>query len=187
MTDADEYILGLIKVHVWSGFYSEGDVYQMIEDVLDEDADEASLRAAVPPEFARKRQAEADWPTTTDCDRLDDAFAELNSGGVIALHNAGTTMSDGLSDIGQELHERGRAGVKGYCFYHGQDLERAVNGQGLLLAFGDLDDVAEQKRAVGEEVRTCLGRHGLRVEWDGDPEQRLAIPNLDWKRRGPRD
>src|SRR5258705_3108158 len=87
MNDSNEYILGLIKAHVWSGFYSEEDVYQMIEDVLDENADEDLLRAAVLPEFRRKRQAEATWPTTTDCDRLDDAFAELNDDGVIALHN----------------------------------------------------------------------------------------------------
>jgi hypothetical protein len=185
MSDSNEYILGLIKTHVWSGFYSEEDVYQMIEDVLDEDADEDLLRAAVRPEFRRKRQAEATWPTTTDCDRLDDAFAELNDDGVIALHNTGMTMSDGQEDVGQALHERGRSGIKGYCFYHGQDLERAVNGDGLWLAFGDLDAIAEQKKAVGEQIKACLERHGFDVEWNGDPERRQTIPKLDWKRRAP--
>ena len=184
MSESTEYILGLIKTHVWSGFYSEADVYRMIEDVLDEDADEALLRAAVLPEFRRKRQAEAAWPAMTDCDRLDDAFAELNGGGVIALHNTGMTMSDGRDEVGQALHERGRSGIKGYCFYHGQDLERAVNGSGLLIAFGDLDAITEQKKAIGEQVKACLERHGFEVEWDGDPEERLAIPRLDWKRRG---
>ena len=184
MSDSNDYILGLIKTAVWGGFDSEEDVYQMIEDVLDEDSDEMMLRAAVVPEFRRKRKAEASWPTTTDCDRLDDAFAELNKTGVIALHNTGMTMSDGLDDVGEELNERGRSGIKGYCFYHGQDLERVVNGDGLWLAFGDLDDVAEQKKAVGEQVKACLERHGFEVEWNGDPETRLCIPKIDWKRRG---
>lgn len=183
MSDSNEYILGLIKTHVWSGFYSEEDVYQMIEDVLDDDADEAFLRAAVRPEFLRKRQAEVTWPATTDCDRLDDAFAELNACGLIALHNTGMTMSDGQEDVDQALRERGRSGIKGYCFHHGQDLDRAVNGYGLWIAFGDLDANPEQKKAVGQQVKACLERHGLQVEWNDDPEKRLVIPKIDWKRR----
>jgi hypothetical protein len=185
MSDSNEYILGLIKTHVWSGFYSEEDVYQMIEDVLDENADVELLRAAVRPEFRRKRQAEVTWPTTTDCDRLDDAFAELNGDRFIALHNTGMTMSDGHADVDQPLKARGRSGIKGYCFYHGQDLERAVNGGGLWIAFGDLDGITEQKKAVGEQIKACLERHRFDAEWSGDPERRLAIPKLDWKRRRP--
>jgi hypothetical protein len=183
MSDSSDYILNLIKTNVWSGYYSKDDVYQMIEDVLDEHADESLLRAAVVPEFRKKYQAEATWPTTTDCDRLDDAFAELNNNGVIALHNTGMTMSDGEEDVSQVLQARGRSSVKGYCFYHGQDVERAVNGGGLWIAFGDLDGIAEQKRAVGERIKALLERHGLNVEWNGNPERRLGIPKLDWKRR----
>jgi len=183
MSDSNEYILNLIKTHVWSGFYDEDDVYRMIEDVLDEDADEALLRAAVLPEFQRKREAETSWPTTTDCDRLDDAFAELNADGIIALHNTGMTMSDGEGDVGQALRERGRSRIRGFCFYHGQDVDSAVGGDGLWIAFGDVDAIAEQKRAVGQQIKACLERHGLHVEWNGDPERRLSIPKLDWKRR----
>jgi len=91
--------------------------------------------------------------------------------------------SDGQEDVGQALRERGRPGIKGYCFYHGQDLERAVNGEGLFLAFGDLDAIAEQKKAVGEQIKACLERHGFEVEWNGDPERRMAIVKLEWKRR----
>ena len=51
-------------------------------------------------------------------------------------------MSDGLSDISEYLAENGRDGILGYCFYHGQDLERAIAGGGLMLAFGDLEDTS---------------------------------------------
>jgi hypothetical protein len=54
-----------------------------------------------------------------------------------------------------------------------------------LLAFGDLDAIDEQKKSVGKQIKGCLERHGFEVKWNGDPERRLAIPNLDWKRRGP--
>ena len=143
------------------------------------------MRAVVGPEFARKQAAEKTWPQTTDCDRLEAAFAELNAQGIIALQNAGYTLSDGLSDISQVLHRRGREGVQGYCFYHGQDLERAVEGEGIMLAFGSLDDDRANKLQVGQRVRNVLERAGFTVEWNSDAETRLNLPTLDWKRRGP--
>ena len=183
MNETDEYILNAIKTWVWSGFYDPDEVDAMIDDILEDDADEAMLRGAVAPEFAKKTAAEASWPNTTDCDRLDQAFAKLNSRGIIALHNAGYTMSDGISDVSEVLHERGRTGTKGYCFYHGQDLERAVAGHGLTIAFGDLDDDKLKKTEVGHLVKDVLQESGFTVEWNGDSETRLNLPKIDWKRR----
>jgi hypothetical protein len=183
MSGTDEYILDAIRTWVWSGFYSPSRVNEMIDDILEDDADEALLRAAVHPEFVKKAAAEATWPRTTDCDRLDEAFEELNSRGIIALHNAGYTMSDGISDVAEVLHKRGHKNVQGYCFYHGQDLERAVAGAGLMLAFGDLDNDKSKKTEIGRSVKTVLENIGFTVEWNGDPETRLSVPALDWKRR----
>ncbi len=186
MNDATRYILDAIQSHVWSGFDSPADVDRLIDDLLEGDADEAFLRAAVGPEFARKQVAEATWPQTTDCDQLDAAFETLNAHGIIALQNAGYTMSDGLTEVGEALHRRGgREGVQGYCFYHGQDLERAVEGEGLMLAFGSLDDDKTHKLQVGLRVREMLEGCGFTVQWNGDSETRLNLPGLDWKRRGP--
>jgi hypothetical protein len=185
MSDPNSYILAQIKTAVWSGFSTPEDVYQMIEEILEEGADEATLRAAVLPEFRKKRAAEKTWPVSTDCDRLDDAFVDLNDSGIIALHNTGMTMSDGRADVGEALNERERGDILGYCFYHGQDLSRAVNGGGLFIAFGDLDADPAQKVDVGHQIKKTLTFHKFEVEWNGDPERRLCIPKFDWKRRGP--
>lgn len=185
MNDATRYILDAIQNHVWSGFDCPADVDQLIDDLLEGDADEAFLRAAVSPEFARKQAAEATWPLTTDCDRLDAAFERLNTHGIIALQNTGYEMSDGLTEVAEALHRRGREGVQGYCFYHGQDLERAVAGEGLMLAFCSLDDDETHKLEVGQRVREVLEGGGFTVQWNGDSETRLNLPGLDWKRRGP--
>jgi hypothetical protein len=185
MNETDQYILDAIRTWIWSGFYGADDVQDMIGDILEDGADEAFLRSQVDPEFEKKLAAEASWPAQTDCDRLDEAFEILNSQGIIALQNAGYTMSDGHSDVGEELHERGWENVQGYCFYHGQDLERAVGGGGLMIAFGDLEDVKTKKGEIGNTVKLALESAGLAVKWNGDTETRLEIPNLDWKRRSP--
>jgi hypothetical protein len=183
MNETDKYILENIKTCVWSGFYDEERVNQVIDDILEGDADETFLRSAVAPEFAKKAAAEGSWPEVTDCDRLDQAFEALDSIGIIALHNAGYTMSDGEDDVDQVLQDRGRGSVKGYCFYHGQDVERAVAGLGLMIACGDLDADPKQKTAIGNKVKDALESHGFVIEWNGDPERRISIPNIDWKRR----
>jgi hypothetical protein len=184
MNDVTQNIFDTMRRAVWSGFYGPDEVHRIIDDILEDGADEPFLRATVQQEFDKKAAAETTWPTITECDRLDQAFQELDAHGIIALHNAGYTMSDGFSDIAEELHERGREGVEGYCFYHGQDLERAVDGERLLLAFGDLDDNKESKTRIGRAVAEAITRHGFTVHWNGDPEVRLEI-DIDWKRRGP--
>ena len=116
---------------------------------------------------------------------MDAVFETLNTHGMIALQNAGYTMSDGRTEVAEALHRRGRENVQGDCFYHGQDLERAVAGEALMRAFGSLDDDRIHKLAVGQRVREILEGGGFNVQWNGDSEQRLNLPGLDWKRRGP--
>src|SRR5262245_14896850 len=91
--DTDEDALEEIRHWVWSGFFNESEVQEFFGEILEEDADEAMLRHAVAKEFAAKAAAEAGWPAETDCERLDKAFAALNESGIIALANAGYTMS----------------------------------------------------------------------------------------------
>ncbi len=189
MNESTKYMLDEIKMHVWSGFDSVDDVNELIEDMLSDDSevvDEALLRAAVATEFKQKLATETTWPTVTDCDRLDAAFEALNKNGVIALHNAGVTQSDGLSDVGEALRERGKNSVTGYCFYHWQDVERATKGLGLWLAFGDLDDDKSKKINIGKVIKKTLETNALIVEWNGAPDIRLHIPELVWRRRSLR-
>jgi hypothetical protein len=185
MTGTTQYILNLIKARVWSGFYSPEEVDSMIDDVLEEDADEDFLRAEVPVEFQKKAEAERHWPPVTDCDCLDAAFRALDAQGVLALQNAGYTQSDGHTDAFEALScaERGR--YTGYCFYHGQDLERAVAGGGLMIAFNNVDGDGDPaaKTEVGRLVKEALEQAGLKCDWAGDPEKRIEIPHFDWKRR----
>lgn len=58
MDDTTKYIHDSIKRWVWSGFYSPSEVDSMIDDIMEEGADEDFLRRSVAPEFAAKRKAE---------------------------------------------------------------------------------------------------------------------------------
>jgi len=136
--------------------------------------------------FEKWKSEKQTWPAVTDCDRLDSAFTAMNNRGIIALQNAGYTQSDGYSDFREALENHpNKSSVVGYCFYHAQDVERAVRGGGLYLAFGPVDPKDEETKGleIGNIVRNELERTGLQVDWDGKWDKRLSIPKLVWQRR----
>ena len=183
MNESEQYIANAIHTWVWSGFYSLADIHTMIDDIIEPDADEHMLANFAESELKAKLEAEASWSPVTDCDRLNAAFAVLETAGIIALHNAGYTMSEGRTEVAETLATTDQREMRGYCFYHGQDVERAIGGDGLTLAFGDLTDTREGAVAIGNTIKEELACQGFVVEWDGSPERRINIPKIDWQRR----
>lgn len=125
----------------------------------------------------------SDAPLETNRARLNAAFLALNRRGIIALHEAGFTLSDGYEDF-QDAYEAhpNRASVTGYCFYHEQDVESARLGRSLCLAFGPSDPDDEETRGpeVGRVVREELERVGLVVNWDGTFARRIEVVDFQW-------
>lgn len=144
------------------------------------------IEAQVDASMAALTQEQLSWPPITDFDRLESAFAELNDSGVLALFDAGYTQSDGHEDFQTALENHDApANVIGYCFYHGQDAERAVEGGGLFLAFGPKDPKDEETKGaeIGRLVRDALEREGLKVDWNGAFSKRIFLPEFKWQRR----
>lgn len=183
----EAHALQKIRHYVWSGFYSSQD----IEEILCEEVFEPGqinvdwVRTCIDHEFATKLEQEMEWPGKTDCDRLDEVFAALEELHIIALQNAGYTQSDGMEDVSAEWRTRGgeKSGIAGYCFYHGQDLERAVKGEALHLTFGDIGGDDEKGVGIGKVICWTLIEHGFGVVWDEDIKTRIQIRGIDWKRR----
>ena len=177
-----------IATMVRSGFYSRERLIEIFtaEMYAPNDPDPNDVAVSIDANFAKYEKEKREYPATTDCDRLDTAFTRINERGVIAIQNAGYTQSDGYDDVGTVYSEHpDKERILGYCFYHGQDLERAINGGGLYFAFGPVDPAEEQTIGVevGTIIREELERAGLAVDWDGTFEKRLSIPKLNWQKR----
>ena len=141
------------------------------------------LHKQVVIEIDEKYEDQKTWPSETDCDRLDSVFEALKSSGVLCLHNAGYTMSDGHCDASQALDDYPEGQFYGYCFYHGQDLERAVKGGGLMIAYDHVDGEVADKIKVAVSLKNELEKAGFEIDWNGTTDQRINIPKFDWKRR----
>lgn len=180
--------LGEIRALVRGGFDERDDIIGILCEEMYEpgELDEQAVEQAVDAAFSELEHEKRQWPTVTDCDRLEQAFLALNKRGVIALHNAGYTQDDGYADVQEVFAEHSEQdSVSGYCFYHGQDLECVVAGGGLYLAFGPMDPLHEETEGpvVGALIVEELTKAGLNVQWDGTFAHRIFIPDMDWKRR----
>lgn len=71
--------------------------------------------------------------------------------------------------------------VRGYVFYHMQDTESAVEGGGLYLNYGAIQDGEAAAIGIGKEIAASLRQQGLQVE-DETWAKRIGV-RLDWKRR----
>jgi hypothetical protein len=176
-----------IKIQVAAG-------YARLDTIVDEAVDVFASTAAEPlslrkaahaiaeQAFVAHLAAQRDWPETTDCDRLDAAFAELDGLGIVARQHFRCCGTCGTKDIRDEMDQKATA--RGFTFFHIQDTEHAVGGEFLYLSFGAATSDRSDAVAIGHEVVQTLSRHGLRPSWDGRHINRIGLP-LTWQRRRP--
>jgi hypothetical protein len=177
-----------IRTHVRSGCYDKERLMAVFceEMYAPDQLDPDEVASALDRAFEQFEIEKATWPRETDCDRLDRAFEAITQRRIIALHNAGYTQDEGYEEVQEAYCDvEDEDQIIGYCFYHGQDLERAVQGGGLYLAFGPAEpkDEESQGPAIGRIICDELDRAGLHVEWNGSFKQRIFIPNIRWQRR----
>ena len=186
MNETEAYIAEQIRLKVWSGFFDSEQAQNMITELLEKDSDEAMLRSLVDEEFSRKYQAEESWPKVTEYDKLREVFRRLRAKGVIAVHNAGWDMSEAFHSSLEAYRAAGEPKeLYGTCYYTAQDVDRAVQGEGLYLGFGSTraeDEAVDAPRAAAVIVEE-LKAAGLAVEWDGKTSSRLKV-EMKWEVRG---
>lgn len=137
-------------------------------------------------EVALHRAAEWEWPAVTDCDRLDEVFASLEARGIVCRQNFSCCGTCGSAEIWNEIKEATDAGlsVRGYAFFHMQDTHSAVDGYGLCLNYGAVEEGEQAALDVAREISRELETSSLKVDWDGTWQKRIAV-KLDWMRRLP--
>ena len=187
--DKENQTIALERSHelVWSGFYSVDEIVESITETVfwSGELEADWLRNQVMGQFREKLAAEKSWPKVTDCDRLDKGLDSLRMQGIVVLQNAGYTQSDGIDDVAELYHEAGGelSDIKGYCFYHGQDLARVVATGELWLSFGDIIGTDQKGIEIGERIIKVLKSCDLNIEWDGSIETRLLVKGIRWQRR----
>jgi hypothetical protein len=179
---------GFIRNKVAAAFDAPDKIIEAAVEVFADEADKANLEAFAATEVRAavddQLRSEMQWPETTDCDRLDAAFQDLESRGIVSRQDFSCCGNCGTAEIADEIQEfekRGRA-ARGYAFYHMQDTEAAAEGHGLYLNYGAVDEGEKAALKIGHDIVAALEKQGLQPRWDGTWAKRIFTP-LDWKRR----
>jgi hypothetical protein len=202
------YAWAMINLHVWSGLHSPQEIERIVLDECfrEEDLTEAEktwIGEELERAWSEKLEEEKGWPALTDWDRLDAAFASLDAGGIMAMHDAGVEPSDCPSMVATAYHARGaeKSGVVGYCLYQWRDIEDAIGidpqaaigidpaalstrrrRHGIKLHFGDIDGDPQRGVEVGRRIAAAVEDAGLRTTWDGTIDQRIIV-DMHWQKR----
>jgi hypothetical protein len=143
-----------IEKQVAAGFDARADIVTSVVARFSDRFPAASLRPDVEDlvtrTVARRLKAQSYWPEITDCDLLDRAFAELEQNGILCRQNYGHCLTCGHAALRDEAETARREGrnVRGYTFFHAQDMDAVLDGN-LDLAFG-------LPRATAEEFETII-------------------------------
>ncbi|AKI98677.1 NusA-like protein [Archangium gephyra] len=188
--DLRAYLREQVEAAVLGGYQNDKQVLASIEELarheLRDGAQVEQLLEYTRRRLEEHRVEEASWTEPTVNDALDRAFEELTRQGILALQNAGYTLSDGWS-VAKDAAEKRFEPIRGATFFHGQDVERGVLGVGLMLAFGAFEEDParhdEASLAIAREVRETLARHGIETEWNGSVGTRIQIPPFEWRKR----
>lgn len=191
MTENEAFIHESLWNQLRMGFWPLEEIRENIKLEIEDNEFEKEISVEwannqIDKEYAKLVNESLQWRKPTDTDRLIAAFAELCQLNIIALHNAGYTTSDGeyyVVEVEKQLGEQRRIS-DGYCFYHEQDLARALDleSPSLYIAFQKVDNSDDKVTVqVGQKVVEVLQRHGFHVEWNGRATSKIQIPGFRWQ------
>ena len=177
-----------ISVMVRAGFYDQDRIINIFLEEMyapgDLNADE--VKEQIDNDIKKLEFEKINWPSVTDCDKINIIFSNINNNKIVALQNVGNTQSDGYEDsmavynCRDDKHE-----IIGYCYYHGQDLERVIRTGMLFIAFGPIDPNLEEKDGpkIGNIIKDEFEKFGFLVDWNGTFNKRICVKNIIWQKR----
>ena len=181
-----EEILDELEDMVLFGFDNQEELFENIKDMFyDEELDNAWLMSNITERMAKHLEESSHWQEPTDFQKLLSVFDQLNREGIVSLHNPAYMRSDAEFDCVEMMNELEQMGVKvkGYCYYHTQDLGRAIQKNGnLMLGYDSKNEVDEIALEVANRITELLTQKGFSVDWNGSVDTRIEITTIDWKK-----
>ncbi len=170
------------------GFENQEQLFDSLRDMFyqEDDFDEDWLRQNISNKFSKHQVDSLNWKHPTDFEKLAIAFDQLIKEKIVCIHKAGYTKSDGEEDCREAIQRLNELGIKaiGFCYYHSQDLARAVDPQvrNLFLGFDSPTQDDNEALIVANKIVDTLGKNGFNISWTGTVDQRIEIKNIEWKK-----
>ena len=168
LVDEIEYLIELLTK---SGFFDVDEIEEILEDqFIEDDIDFSEFKISL-NNF-----------TNINFNKLEEAFNALALEDIVAIHNCGYDMEEGVADafelnvhlINNKFHP------KGFCFYSFEDIEEAIEDEKLKITFGDFENDEDNALQIGETVANALKSVGFSLVWDGTINNQIEINPFEW-------
>lgn len=156
---------------VKSGFFDEDEILEILEEqFIDEDINLDDLNI------------ELTNSSDSNFSKLEEAFTELSKKGIIAIHNCGYDIEEGVNDAFELLiHLRNNnMDSEGFCFYTFEDIEEAISEDKLRITFGDFDNDKSKALEIGNTIKDILESSGFNIIWNSTVDEQITIEPFKW-------
>lgn len=168
--DLVEEIEYLIDLLAKSGFFSHDEILEILEDQFIEEELDFSQYVIPSNDF-----------DNVNFNRLCEVFKQLASEDIVAVHNCGYDIEEGVADVFElYVHLRNnKFEAEGFCFYTFEDIEGAIHEDVLNITFGDFENDESKALKIGEIVSKYLKQY-FDIEWDGTINEQIKIAPFNW-------
>lgn len=169
--DLVEEIEDLIELLAKSGFFDVDEIMEILEDeFIEEDID-----------FSDFNISSNDFDNI-NFNRLEKAFTALASYDIVAIHNCGYDIEEGVADAFElNVHLiNNNFKPEGFCFYTFEDVEEAIEDEKLKITFGDFENDEAKALEIGKTVAEALKDEELSVVWDETINNQIELDSFKW-------
>lgn len=153
-----------------SGFFNKEDIIEILEEqFIEEDIDFSNI------EISFNHQNNSNFKL------LEDVFIKLASKDIVAIHNCGYDIEEGVTDAFELfVHlKNNKYNPIGFCFYTFEDVEEAIEESKLKITFGDFDNNPNKALEIGKIVFNTLKEANFTVNWDETINNQIEI-SIKW-------
>ena len=170
-SDLVEEIEYMKEVLAKSGFFSSEEIIEILEDqFIEEDIDFSGENISL-NDFANENFS-----------KLENAFNLLSAEGIVAIHNCGFDIEEGVADAFELFVHLSNNKFKpqGFCFYTFDDVEEAIWDNKLKITFGDYENDEAKALEIGKIVAKYLKDENFEINWDETVNNQIEINPFNW-------
>jgi len=154
-----------------SGFFSKSEIIEIMEDqFIEEEIDFSDFDVS------------KNTSSNENFSRLEDVFASLKDEKIVAIHNCGFDIEEGVADAFElfvHLHNN-KFTAEGFCFYTFDDVEEAIWEEKLKITFGDFENDEANALEIGKTVSKYLKEADFSINWDETINNQIEINPFKW-------
>lgn len=169
--DLVEEIDYMIELLTKSGFFSVDEIIEILQDqFIEEEIDFSVYNISL------------NKSSNENFSKLENAFIRLADENIVAIHNCGFDLEEGVNDAFElNVHlQNNKFKADGFCFYTFEEVEEAVFDKSLKIAFGDFENSESKALKIGKVVYKYLIDEGFTINWDESINNQIEINPFEW-------